>query len=128
MGSWNPPGNSARRYNGQADVRRPFPVMVDRVPRDHFVSLVAGKLARVRIHLEEGEVAAGNVHPDAMACLEAVRRPDQVDRHLADFAGSQQSPRGAASSPELTRIMRVPQVHRLAAKDSPGWAGQRRRA
>jgi hypothetical protein len=74
-----------RSYNTQRDLRLILPAMMDRVVRNHAFRLIIVIAAGVQIAIEAGEVAARNLHTDAMARCEIVARHHGGHRQFVHF-------------------------------------------
>lgn len=64
-----------------------FAVVEDRVGGDDLLPVVVGGFAAVRVHIEAGEVAAGDVDADAVAFFENVAARVELDFEFVGLAG-----------------------------------------
>ncbi len=62
-------------------------IMINGIDRGLPAAVVAQRLARVRVHVEAGEVAAGNVDSDAVPLLKHIRGGIELDREGIHAAG-----------------------------------------
>ena len=58
--------------------------MIDRVNRGHHPAVIVERFTRVRIHIETREIAAGNIHANAMPFLEDIGSGVKFDREGID--------------------------------------------
>ena len=62
-------------------------VMIDCIDRHNLATMPVQRLAGVGVHVESGEIAAADIHPDPVAFLEEVRGGIQSYRKRIDFSG-----------------------------------------
>src|SRR5262245_12049679 len=77
------------RHDWKHDTRRTFGVVKDRLIRRPELGGFAERRAGVRIAVEPGEVAAGDLETDAVASGEHVACGPHLDRHGFGAAGRQ---------------------------------------
>jgi hypothetical protein len=69
----------------QADMGRVLPVAVERIVRHHRMRVLAHRLPGIGINIQAGEVAAGNIKPEAVTGLEAIAGGRDSDLNGVDL-------------------------------------------
>ena len=63
------------------------PIMIDRILRNDNTSVQTNGFTCIWIDVEAGEIAASNIHTNAMTLFEQVARGVEVDIKFVDFSG-----------------------------------------